>query len=810
MKNQAILYFLFSFVLSGVACSQWVKSSSASGASIRAFGTKLIAANSDGFYLTTDSGGTWTQVNPGFKRVTSLAVVGSRAFVANEYGVYRSTDDGANWSAVYDNATTIYLVSALGISGANLLIGKWYGQIIRSSDSGATWNNVGSIGYGNSVKMFHVSGTDLYVGGVPKQYADVRGGLFRSTDNGATWVSAGLLGSSVYSLASNTTYLFAGSDSNVFRSSNKGSDWTKIGSGLPTCWRITALAVNGTNLFAGTNGGGVFLSTDDGTMWNPVNTGLANLNVKALLVSQPKIIAGTDDGVFRSTNNGTTWTEVPCGVDPSVTAFTTNGSSFYAGTNGLGVFRSTDHGAHWILVDNGLPNQVPNEICACGSNLFAGVSDGGVFRSSNDGTNWKPMNNGLTRTDVKHLAAFGSNVYVGSYELVDGDELSWVFRSPNNGVDWTLIKTNYHSQVMCLSANEMYVFLSYGGYAIGNFQRATVEGSSWTTVVSGLPLNPAFYALASSGATLFASPLEVLGSSAKPKGAYYSTNSGDTWVQAGFADSAVYGYAFWGTHVFAIHNNIVFMTADSGKNWSPLNSGPTGVVSRNDGIQVLGDYLFVATTSDGIWRLKLTDMPVPITLRSFSAAPMSQDGHVLIEWMTESEVNNYGFWVEKDTSRISQSFCAIPGSFTAGHGTSQLPQSYSYVDGNAMPGKWVYRLRQIDLDGTIHFSEGKTVDISTTAVAGELEVPTVITLAQNYPNPFNPSTTIRYGLPNRGHVLISVFDMMGRQVAVLEEGEREAGYHEVRFEGKNLASGMYIYRMVAGKSTEVRKLLIVK
>jgi hypothetical protein len=83
-------------------------------------------------------------------------------------------------------------------------------------------------------------------------------------------------------------------------------------------------------------------------------------------------------------------------------------------------------------------------------------------------------------------------------------------------------------------------------------------------------------------------------------------------------------------------------------------------------------------------------------------------------------------------------------------------------------------------------------------------------LTQNYPNPFNPSTTIRYGLPNRSHVKLTVFNTLGQQLALLQNGEQEAGYHEVKFDGRNLTSGVYLYRMEAGGYVETKKCVLVK
>jgi hypothetical protein len=83
-------------------------------------------------------------------------------------------------------------------------------------------------------------------------------------------------------------------------------------------------------------------------------------------------------------------------------------------------------------------------------------------------------------------------------------------------------------------------------------------------------------------------------------------------------------------------------------------------------------------------------------------------------------------------------------------------------------------------------------------------------LYQNYPNPFNPSTTIKYELPKSSDVRLSVYDILGREVSVLVNERREAGVHEVKFEGSNLASGVYFYRLQAGTYMETRKLLLVR
>jgi hypothetical protein len=95
------------------------------------------------------------------------------------------------------------------------------------------------------------------------------------------------------------------------------------------------------------------------------------------------------------------------------------------------------------------------------------------------------------------------------------------------------------------------------------------------------------------------------------------------------------------------------------------------------------------------------------------------------------------------------------------------------------------------------------------AVAQENVAPREYELSQNYPNPFNPTTTIRYALPHRSQVVLGVYNTLGQHVATLVDGSQEPGYHDVRFDGNGLSSGMYFYRLQAGSFVQTRKLLLL-
>jgi hypothetical protein len=111
---------------------------------------------------------------------------------------------------------------------------------------------------------------------------------------------------------------------------------------------------------------------------------------------------------------------------------------------------------------------------------------------------------------------------------------------------------------------------------------------------------------------------------------------------------------------------------------------------------------------------------------------------------------------------------------------------------------------------TSGFLSGTLTSGPADGVSDQPKMPKVFLLYQNYPNPFNPSTTIQYGLPHKSLVSLMVFNALGQLVSQLVSGEQEAGYHEVRFEGAPLASGVYFYRLQAGDFVQTRKLLLVR
>lgn len=132
-----------------------------------------------------------------------------------------------------------------------------------------------------------------------------------------------------------------------------------------------------------------------------------------------------------------------------------------------------------------------------------------------------------------------------------------------------------------------------------------------------------------------------------------------------------------------------------------------------------------------------------------------------------------------------------------------MPRDYSYLDRKPESGRYAYRIRQTDFDGTTVYYGSVEVEVGRTGKT--------FSLNPNYPNPFNPSTNIEFSVPERGHASVKVYDIQGRQVAVLFEGEAEAGrLYRLTFDASRLASGIYIYDAQFGGQRIVRKMSFMK
>jgi carboxypeptidase T len=194
---------------------------------------------------------------------------------------------------------------------------------------------------------------------------------------------------------------------------------------------------------------------------------------------------------------------------------------------------------------------------------------------------------------------------------------------------------------------------------------------------------------------------------------------------------------------------------------------------------------------------------VPVELSSFNAA--ADLNSVMLNWVTASELNNYGFEIQKAPAVSSPEEIKDwhTAAFIKGAGTTNEVNHYSFVDENPFTGKSYYRLKQVDLDGTFRLYD---------AVAVEFLGVTQYSLEQNFPNPFNPVTRINFALPKASEVSLKIYNLLGSEVAELVNEFKEAGRYSFDLNSKdyNLSSGVYFYSITAGEYSKTLKMMILK
>jgi hypothetical protein len=236
------------------------------------------------------------------------------------------------------------------------------------------------------------------------------------------------------------------------------------------------------------------------------------------------------------------------------------------------------------------------------------------------------------------------------------------------------------------------------------------------------------------------------------------------------------------------------MTTGTGFKCGGYSTSAT-MIGKMDEFRVYNRALDAAEVA-ATWNISI----VPVELTSFTASVSGRD--VNLHWETATEINNSGFSIERKSANSEY----LEIGFVPGFGTTTEPKSYSFNDFGLNSGKYTYRLKQVDFDGTFTYSNEVEVEVNA---------PAEFSLDQNYPNPFNPSTKISFSLAVDSKVSLKIFDVLGQEVASLINQDLTAGVHNYDFNAAGINSGVYFYRIDAtglngAKFVDTKKMILVK
>jgi len=526
---------------------------------------------------------------------------------------------------------------------------------------------------------------------------------------------------------------------------------------------------------------------EDGT-WTLQNTGFttASRGINYISIVNNNVVwaaayNGTSTTTYiteftMTTNGGTTWTP------RTVTGYTSGwGSSMIFGTSattaympvfnasagGGRILKTTDGGAtftHQSTAAFAAPAGFPNVLHFFNENegFTMGDPNGGYFEiytTTNGGTNWNRVPTG----NIPAPAASDEYGVVGYYSAVGNTawfttNKSRIFKTTDKGATWTVSTTPV---------------------AVGNQFKIEMKDAMNGIILDVVAATPLYYRTTDGGATW--TPL-------LPTGNFFD---GDFCYVPGTLNA----YVSTGS---ATGFTGASYSLDDGSTWTDF-TGTLGIqhlaVSFFDNTTGWAGAFNTSATVGGIYKFSGRVDPVPVELTSFTANA-SQSSVVLV-WETATEVNNYGFEIERSFDNVNFSTLA----FVKGKGSTTEKQIYSFTDQTSLTGKTWYRLRQVDFDGRFEYSE---------VISVENTIPESFSLNQNFPNPFNPSTRIQFSIPQETQVELSIFDASGKLVENLVSGVKTAGYHEVIWNATNNASGIYFAQIKAGKFVKNIKMTLMK
>jgi photosystem II stability/assembly factor-like uncharacterized protein len=459
---------------------------------------------------------------------------------------------------------------------------------------------------------------------------------------------------------------------------------------------------------------------------------------------QPGISGTTFDQVIHSPDFGENWglSSFSDSMTQDVNDFAMFSiyTGYLCGDEGR-IYKTTDGGVYWEFISAPTSLELEEILFFDEFNGYTFGDDGAAFKTTDGGATWSTLTTGFGTNDI--WTAHFLNIDVG-YIAGSGGTLEY---TTDGGATFTPLNPDFAtSTIYCiemLDANNGYLC-----GAGGRVRKTTDGGTTWTTIDPGISTG-SFYDL-----DFYDVNYGVLVQTSGRT--YYTNDGGTTWFFENTSASSLYGVSLYST------------------------------VPDTAAVFVAGLYAFVQRNMDVL---------VPVELSSFTANTVGSD--VLLQWTTATELNNRGFYVERQESEKW-----IELGFIEGHGTTTEQKEYVFIDKNVPAGTYYYRIKQVDFDGSAKYYEHQQ--------AVEVGAPVAYDLSQNYPNPFNPTTKIKYSVPADGFVNIAVYSVLGEKVVDIVNNVQKAGRYEVTFDATNIASGMYLYRMEAGDFISVKKMLILK
>ncbi|MGE5429880.1 MAG: YCF48-related protein [Syntrophomonadaceae bacterium] len=661
-----------------------------------------------------------------------------------------------------------------------------------SEDKGISWNLTPSQPFrakDNLTSGFFSDENNGWVGGG-------KGILYKTTNGGASWqektdtlVYSGTV-DDIYFTNSDTGFICGnlGKNGRVTKTVDGGKSWTAVST--PTVPDVDFTAMkweNSSKGFVIGDKGSIMVTTDGGLNWD-ATANKTGSKLSLFGIAKPDsgkyFICGSSGRILKSTDNGISFT-----LDTTVESnslysivFLNSSEGMISGFNGA-AYKTTDGGEKWTKIPVFTNDQLNSILPLDNGNITAAGNNGIFFLSSDKGATWTTST--LSSRDYYSVIAHDSmNIIVAGGSSKEGE----INITHDGGGSWQkmplvttgLVPTNSPLRSIFAVGNDLYTCGDKG-----SFYFSPNNGSTWEThSPGGTSKSFKLFFNDENNGYMVTSDSRIL----------KTTDKGTTWTQAAKFTGEMRDIKMLSTSrgFVAGGGDKLYETFD-GNTWSHdslaspnVNLNGIFMLNLQQGF-VCGQNGAVFKTNDGLKTLEL--------LTDTLALKGIQINDVFA--MNDSTV-----WAVADKGLILRSSSAnsmtvVDTAFIGENLTSIAKLNSSSI---AVCGALGSLYKITDANG------------STVGVKPELKIAESFDLKQNYPNPFNPETVISYSLASAGYVKLAVFDVLGKEVAVLEDGFKPAGNYSSRFNAlsHNLGSGIYFYRLQAGKFLLTRKMMLIK
>ncbi|MHC1738153.1 MAG: YCF48-related protein [Ignavibacteriaceae bacterium] len=828
----------------------------------------FACGNNGSIYKTTNAGDSWTkQVSSTALTLYSIYFVDTQigfaisGEVAGNSLVLKTINGGSTWNPITTGAVGV-LYSVFFINSSTGWIGGQDGVLYKTTDTGESWTEQTS----NMVKIKRTGDQNDYTDEIT-DYFDIYSIYFSSTTTGYVVGEAGRIcvtanGGITWEMKNPTSewaWEATGEQKCIYVDPETGEcleyedvyGWVETTSSPAGVNNFNSISGYSLNVFALTSGN-LYVSGDEGASWE---LSWAHGGNSIYFIDDVIGFIANDYAINKTTNGGGTWTGKVNGSggynkNYSSVFCTSENDAFAVGENGR-IISTTNGGTDWNVISGatlsfyGIDMLNSNTGYISGSdtdadNLFA------IIRKTTDGgLSWK-LNKDFSDSKTLYSIDFVDNNVGFAVGVNNDNSLGFIAKTINAGVDWT---SSTNAQVSCL--NSVFFTNATTGFAVGHLNWTDGKilytsdgGANWSLIktidgkwlksiyfldeqngfVVGNGANDIGYFLKTTdGGTNWSTPVQVSYSGRYLNSVYFiSTSIGFTAGYGGVIYKTTDGGATWNppavnpstkelndikfydnNNGYIVGYNGEFLhTTDGGNNWTKLE---TNLTQNLMAVSIAGDELWTCGESSVILK-NSPSFPLSVELSSFAANICGS--HVILNWQTATEVNNYGFEIERSQTSNVKSETWEKIGFVEGFGNSNSPKHYTYTDENLANGKYLYRLKQLDNDGNFTYSAEIEVLVN--------QIPTEFALYQNYPNPFNPNTIIKFGLPDYSKVMLEIYNIIGEKVVTLVDNEMVAGNHEIIYTAGNLSSGVYYLTMSAvsvngnGNFKQTKKILLIK